>query len=531
MERPEVSTKYGRVCGIKQNNTIDSKNDFLAFKGIPYAQVPVGELRFRDSVPPKPWTGVKNATEFGPNCLQFDLMTRKIVGSEDCLYLNVYTKFVSSKKLYPVMFYIHGGGFYFGSGDDTYYGADYLMRKDIVLVTINYRLGIFGFLNLEDELAPGNQGLKDQIMALQWVQDNIANFGGDPENVTIFGESAGGASVHYLTLSPLSKGLFHKAISQSGVALNPWASVGEEPKIAAFQLCSSMGKNTQNSKEALNILKTTEANHLIEILNKLMIQEATTNLKCVFGPCMDAKSPKSFMPKPLEEFVKQGAHVPYLLGHTDRESILICKMIEPLRYDENGHLDFERLWSPRVRAIFAKYDLGVEDVKQLYFKKDKIDEKDYEKLIDFSSDVHFNEGIHRTVKTQVDLNSAPTYFYQFTYDKGYSIAKLMYQNQKPVQGASHMDDLLYLFSMKYLESLKIEPFKEGSHDFRVMEQMLELWTNFARTGRPTPTTSELLPIYWRPVIDSTVIRYLNIGQDLRMGKMLNLEEKLSYKKM
>ena len=165
-------------------------------------------------------------------CPQFNVISKRAEGSEDCLYLNVYTRSIKPDRPQPVMVWIHGGAFAYGSGDDSVYGADYFMTKDVVLVTLNYRLGIFGesllarecrsfgprpnteerqlyfagFLNLEDELAPGNQGFKDQVLALKWVQSNIANFGGDPKRVTIFGESAGAASVHYLTLSTMAKG-------------------------------------------------------------------------------------------------------------------------------------------------------------------------------------------------------------------------------------------------------------------------------------------------------------------------------------
>lgn len=187
----------------------------------------------QDPFPAEAWKGTRDALEFGPIAAQFDMLTEISDGSDDCLYLNVYTQSTETSILRPVMFWIHGGGFIFGSGNDLFYGPDYLMKKDIVLVTVNYRLGVFGedsisctskyillrfklillqlelgFLNLEDKVAPGNQGLKDQVMALQWVHDNIKSFGGDPENVTIFGESAGGASVHYLTMSPLARGYF-----------------------------------------------------------------------------------------------------------------------------------------------------------------------------------------------------------------------------------------------------------------------------------------------------------------------------------
>lgn len=187
----------------------------------------VQTIKFQDPLPPTPWKGIKDTSKEGGIAAQFDALKLKFIGGDDCLYLNVYTQ--SLETTYPVMVWIHSGGFVSGSGNESYYGPDYLIDKNIVLVTINYRLGVLGkylifkkvwtklefipivgFLNLEDEVAPGNQGLKDQIMALKWVQKNIKNFGGDPKNVTIFGGSAGGSSVHYLTLSRLSQGDFLK---------------------------------------------------------------------------------------------------------------------------------------------------------------------------------------------------------------------------------------------------------------------------------------------------------------------------------
>lgn len=135
-----------------------------------------------------------------------------MTGSDDCLYLNIYTTELKPEVPRAVMVWIHGGAFYSGSGNDDIYGPDYIVEKNVVLVTINYRVGIIGFLNLDDEEAPGNQGLKDQVMALKWVKRNIEKFGGDPSNVTIFGESAGSASVHYLTLSPLAQGIIFERL-------------------------------------------------------------------------------------------------------------------------------------------------------------------------------------------------------------------------------------------------------------------------------------------------------------------------------
>ncbi|EFN67608.1 Liver carboxylesterase 31, partial [Camponotus floridanus] len=162
-----------------------------------------------DPVPPEPWSGSRDASKYGNVAVQIDIIQKsEIIGDEDCLYLNVFTTDIKSSEKRPVMVWIHGGGFFFGSGDSTLYGPDYIVKKDVVLVTLNYRLGVLGFLNLYDKVATGNQGLKDVILALHWVQENISEFGGDSENVTIFGESAGGAIVHYLTLSPLSEGAY-----------------------------------------------------------------------------------------------------------------------------------------------------------------------------------------------------------------------------------------------------------------------------------------------------------------------------------
>ncbi|KAL6434746.1 hypothetical protein ACFW04_005157 [Cataglyphis niger] len=205
--RVAVNVREGKLIGIIDKNI--HAGNYIAFRGIPYAKPPVGKLRFKDPVPPEPWSGSRDSSKHGNIAVQKDPITREMIGDEDCLYLNVYTADIESWRKRPVMVWIHGGAFSTGSGDATIYGPDYIVRKDVVLVTLNYRLGVLGFLNLNDKVATGNQGMKDVVMALQWVQKNISKFTGDPGNVTIFGESAGGAIVHYLTLSPLSKGVTH----------------------------------------------------------------------------------------------------------------------------------------------------------------------------------------------------------------------------------------------------------------------------------------------------------------------------------
>ena len=219
-----VKTEQGKVTGKTIN---DGK--VKAFLGLPYAAPPVGDLRWKAPEPAAKWKGERDATKFGAHCAQNhvfdDMVFQGPPPSEDCLFLNVYAPAnATDKSKLPVMFWIHGGGYAGGSGDEPRHNGDFLPLKGVVLVTINYRLGVLGFL-ATSEMAKeangvaGNYGLMDMVAALQWVKANIGEFGGDPGNVTIFGESAGSAAVSTLIASPMAKGLFEKGIGESGGAL------------------------------------------------------------------------------------------------------------------------------------------------------------------------------------------------------------------------------------------------------------------------------------------------------------------------
>uniref|UniRef100_A0A8W8J4H2 Carboxylic ester hydrolase n=1 Tax=Magallana gigas TaxID=29159 RepID=A0A8W8J4H2_MAGGI len=214
----EVRTPSGWVRGYEE---IYKEEQVYRFIKIPYAQPPVGELRFQKTRPIKEWTDVKGIRDINaPQCPQIDNPIPgmdKLENDEDCLYLNVYVPGkISKDKDLSVMVWIHGGGFITG-GASQYKPQKIVVGGGVIVVTINYRLGLLGFLTLHDPLVPGNYGLWDQIQALRWIQDNIAAFGGNPKSVTIFGESAGGMSVSLQTLIPSNEGLFQRAISQSGV--------------------------------------------------------------------------------------------------------------------------------------------------------------------------------------------------------------------------------------------------------------------------------------------------------------------------
>ncbi|NXE19870.1 SASB hydrolase, partial [Ardeotis kori] len=229
--QPEVVTKYGSVRGY-QFKVDAAERSVNVFLGLPFAKPPVGLLRFSEPQPPEPWEGVRDATSYPPMCLQdkeqgqyfSDMITNRkekvpLQVSEDCLYLNVYTPISTGKEeKLPVFVWIHGGGLYFGAAS-SYDGSALAAFDNVVVVTIQYRLGILGYFSTSDKHARGNWGYLDQVAALRWIQENIIRFGGDPGSVTIVGESAGGISVSALVLSPLAKGLFHKAISESGTAI------------------------------------------------------------------------------------------------------------------------------------------------------------------------------------------------------------------------------------------------------------------------------------------------------------------------
>ncbi|XP_014487252.1 PREDICTED: venom carboxylesterase-6-like, partial [Dinoponera quadriceps] len=280
--------------------------------------------------PPKPaaaWDGVRLAKDDAEKCTQQEIFykSRLIQGVEDCLYLNVYTPKVPSDQeaatfqRFPVMVFLHGGGWATGSSHSSFYGPQFLLDHDVVLVTANYRLGPLGFLSTEDMECPGNVGLKDQAQVIRWVHENIVVFGGDPNKVTIFGGSVGSASVQYHMISPLSQGLYHRAISQSGATHCPWALI--KPGLAKKN-AKIVGKHlncpTENSKELIACLRTKNAVDII----------STSRLFQVFGldpisllPVIEPNHPGAFITEDPVISTKHGriADIPWMMGVTSEE--------------------------------------------------------------------------------------------------------------------------------------------------------------------------------------------------------------------
>ncbi|XP_049947774.1 esterase FE4-like [Schistocerca serialis cubense] len=267
-----VDIQEGTLRG-QMSQTYTNRSMFK-FEGIPYAEPPVDDLRFQPPVRKAAWSGVRDALHTGDHCPQYS--KGKTSGEEDCLYLNVYGPGTPSQNgtQKAVIVWIHGGCFTGGAG--TAGIPEYFVDNDVIFVSINYRLGILGFLSTSDEVVPGNMGLKDQLETLHWVQRNIAAFGGDPEKVTILGQSAGGASIHYHLLSPQSKGLYKNAIAMSGSALNPWA-FSRNATDRAIRFAKHWGYTGGSTTDLVNFLKTANASTLVLDRNVALSEEFDTH--------------------------------------------------------------------------------------------------------------------------------------------------------------------------------------------------------------------------------------------------------------
>ncbi|XP_015187333.1 PREDICTED: venom carboxylesterase-6-like isoform X2 [Polistes dominula] len=416
---PVLSFEQGQIKGVIETN-IDNKEEYFAFRGIPYAKPPIGKLRFQDPLPPEKWIGIRDGSKFGNVCAQIDRVSNEVIGSDDCLYLNVYTPLIELSAKLTVMVWIHGGCFYMGSGNDDMYKPDYIVRKDVILVTINFRLGSLGFLNLEDEVASGNQGLKDIVMALRWVRKNIAVFGGDPENVTIFGGSSGAAMVHYLTMSPLADGLFHKAIAQSGLATNFWASMLVEARKYVYQLSSMLGFKSFDSKAIVDFLQEVNLEKLIKYQYKIISSMKDKSVFSAFLPGVDNKSKNPFLLLPPTIAVKFGIKVPFMFGYNDMESSfffgnsnLASRFIKRI---DNSICDFENFLSPDLLNKLKERTLTVNEFKSLYFSKKSLNGEPTENIIQFLNDFYFLHHIFELAKILPIVNKCSSYLYKLSYN-------------------------------------------------------------------------------------------------------------------
>ena len=450
----EVTVGAGRLKGVEANGLI-------VFKGIPFAAPPVGDSRWRLPQPPKKWSGVRSAAEYGSDCMQLpfpgDAAPLGVKPSEDCLYLNVWTPSLNPAKKLPVMVWIYGGGFVNGGSSPAVYDGSQFAKRGVVFVSFNYRLGRFGFfahpaLTKENPSALlGNYGYMDQIAALHWVQRNIAAFGGQPGNVTVFGESAGGGSVHTLLTSPLAKDLFQKAIIESGGGRGllggsrylsrevPGGPPSAESVGLAFAKKAGI---TGEDAAALAALRKLPAESVVDGLNM-----ATMFTPTYSGPMIDGK------------VIVEAPDVAYLAGHWSKMPVMVGA--------NSMDIGFGR--SKNKEELFAQFGANSDKAKAAY---DPDGSAKLPVLVMLVAADQMMIEPSRYIAAMAAAAGQPAYEYRFSY-----VAESM---RKQWPGAPHATEIPFVF-----DTVEARYGKDLTPADKATAQAANAyWVNFAKTGNP-----------------------------------------------
>jgi len=439
-----VETRYGKVAGSREG-------DVRIWRGVPFARPPVGTLRFQPPEPPLPWAAVRHAQTFGPICPQVNdslfPTPADVAVDEDCLSLNIWAPADGAK--HPVLVWIHGGGFVFGSGRSPWYDGSALSRQGVVVVTVNYRLGPLGFLHLEDLAgsafaASGNVGLLDQVAALEWVRDNIAAFGGDPSRVTVAGESAGSMSVGALLVMPRARGLFAQAIMESGV---PFLRRRPEAAETSERLAAKLG--------GLDALLKAPPDRLLAAAQEL---PAGPGLR--WGPLLDGR----LLPTPFWTAVTAGtAHPVALLIGTNRHELRLWGASQPTWRtlpDDAMVSTFEHNWGT------------IPGPARSHFLEGRHGTALFDALMHLGTLRVFEAPTHRLAAWQ--SRRAPVWVYRFDWES---------PAYGGVLGACHALEIPFVFNN--LSAAGVRPFTgDGADRQAVADAMHRSWAAFVRTGNP-----------------------------------------------
>ncbi|XP_050088425.1 juvenile hormone esterase [Anopheles aquasalis] len=533
----KVTLPHGGVLIGRYLNSF-SGHGILAFLGIPYAKPPIGELRFKAPEPFGKWSGERMAIADAPLCTQRDPYRRDeaISGTEDCLQLNVYVP-ESPRRLtvsdaepnsgLPVMVFFHGGGWQCGSGTRSFYGPDFLLEHDVIYIGANFRLGPLGFLSTVQEDCPGNNGLKDQSLVLRWIRDNIAAFGGNPQLVTVFGESAGGASGTYHMMSPLSEGLFHRVISQSGVNLNAWAQPAH-PGVArarALQL-GEMFNCTQGFDGMFSAMIACLRDVAAEDITKAFYDFYAwdTDPMIPFPPVVEPNLPGAFITKhPRDVSAPHSLGLPWMTGLTlDEGALKSASLINvpSLRHSLNEHWD----QALPISLYYDHHNLTrqqeiTERINKFYFNNQKLVEKTERNLTNLYSDAWFLAGMNEylrirllskktNITSDANVEVGPTYVYLFAQKASASFTEIFEGGKDNYYGVCHAEELQYLFPIAKDLFVTAVP---TTVELKIRRIITQLWVNFAKTGNPTPpnTMDDSIPTW--PKAEGFPLTYVRIG--------------------
>jgi para-nitrobenzyl esterase len=457
----QIRTIQQRISTGVVEGQISTDGTVRSFKGIPYAAPPVGVLRWKPPQPVAPWKGVRKAIDFGPRCMQTrvysDMVFRDSGPSEDCLYLNVWAPESHRQSLLPVMVWIYGGGFMAGSTSEPRQDGANLTKKGVIVVSMNYRLGIFGFFSLPELTrgsgcnASGNYGLLDQVAALQWVRDNISAFGGDPKNVTIFGESAGSLSVSALMASPLARGLFRRAIGESGAFFGPNSHM--RPLSETEQTNVAFTKSAFGT-DSIEALRAKPADAVLKAASKQGIPR--------FRPNVDGY----FLPESVQAIFAAGkqAHVPLLAGWNLDEGEYQEIFEKDAATPENYAARIRALYGPNAGGILKLYPgATVAEAKR--------------SAGDLAGDRFIAFGTWKWIESQLQTGQSPVYRYRFDEALPPEVGETPSADNQPL--APHSGEIEFVFQALASKNLAWRP-----QDQKVSDLMSSYWTNFAKTGDP-----------------------------------------------
>ncbi|XP_076054017.1 juvenile hormone esterase-like [Oratosquilla oratoria] len=487
---------FGENAEIVGKNMVTIKNKpIYAFKGIRYGQN-TSEYRFKPTRPAgKYWDKEPlEATAMGHKCPQTAMIGGGASGSEDCLFLNVFTPTLDVSKKLPVMFFIHGGAFI--SGDTSIYLPTKLLDHPVILVTIHYRLGTLGFFSLQNDDAPGNAALHDQITALEWVYEHIEDFGGDKEKITIFGESAGSVSVSYLLLLERSRDIIAGVIGESGSALEHWA-LDLDPIFAAEFVGDANGcEDVEDHKALYDCMMGLDAGNIALVMSSVVGADRKNGGMGFMGAApvvqdnTTISNPEDILvTKFPEHYIRDGeiADVPVMYGANKHEGSYVLAIMYQSYLEANGLLHNETFMKDEMLTKFLNafgvkdQTHGVANALHRFFIPEG-DLSDFEEvapgMVDMAGVFFLKAGAWETVK-KLTAKDRKAYFYSFDYESDDSMFRWLFMGSHfPFSpGVTHSDEMMYIFSL---------PAELEGEQILIKDRMVKLWTNFATYGNPTP---------------------------------------------
>ncbi|XP_049765284.1 venom carboxylesterase-6-like [Schistocerca cancellata] len=505
-----VTVQQGRLRGAVETSALGLP--YASFRGVPYAQPPVGELRFQAPQPPASWEGDRDALEQPSSCAQN--MGQRYEGSEDCLYVNVFVPYNASGP-FPVLTWFPGGAFKGGSSANV--GPDLFLSQDIIVVAVQPRVGAMGLLSTGDDVIPGNAGMKDMVMALQWVQQNIAAFGGDPNQVTIGGESSGGCSASHLVLSPLAAGLFRSAIIHSGEAASPWG-IMPDPAAKAFRLAEVLGFTANNTQELRDFLLTVDPQDLVSHDDDIITPEEEIRIQhLAWLPVLEQDVEGAFVTEWPAESLKAGRFnkVPVITGFTSGDGLELIQqklyLSDPAAVQELSD-NFVLAVSPILHLPTAEErEEAALKMRDFYFGHENITIDDAQAITDMCTDIYWGEPADATVRAASNHSDAgPIYYHLFDY-RGPEIGNGTY-------GTRHASQSSMVF---YTPTDGVpDPNTTFGH---LRLTMLRLWSNFIKNGTPCPEGEEFI---WEP-FDNTNLYYVHITDTVNLEQAV-FKERMEF---